>query len=95
MDLHYKTMKVKENLSLRKIADEYIMITDMGDHLDYTKAVSLNETAVYLIEASAGQDFDIETWVALLLERYEVEPEVARADVERLVESLLQNGIIE
>lgn len=88
-------MKIKENLSLRKIADEYIMITDIGDNLDYTKAVSLNETAVYLIEASMGKDFEIETWVNLLLERYEVTPDIARKDVANLVDSLKQNGIIE
>ena len=38
-------MRIKDQISLRKIADEYIMIVGSGDSLDYTQAVSLNDSA--------------------------------------------------
>ncbi|KGO01107.1 PqqD family protein [Porphyromonas sp. COT-290 OH3588] len=88
-------MRVKDNLSLRKIADEYIMIADVGDHLDYTKAIGLNETAVYLIESVQGKEFDAELWAKLLTERYEVSHEEALADVAKLIDKLREVGILE
>ena len=44
-------MRIKDHISLRKIADEYIMIAGSRDSLDYTQAVSLNDSAAYLIES--------------------------------------------
>lgn len=88
-------MRIKKNISIRKIADEYIMIADTADSLDYTKAISLNETAAYLIEASHDQDIEVSTWVELLLEHYEVSPERAQADAEALLDTLLRAGVVE
>lgn len=87
-------MKIKENLALRQIADEYIMIADDGDTLDYTKAISLNATAVFLIEATGKDEFTAESWTQLLVDNYEVEPKEARRDVDTLIEALYEIGII-
>ncbi len=87
-------MKIGGELRLRKIADEYIMIIDNGGHVDYTKAVALNETAVFLIEASRDIDIDARKWADLLLERYEVEEERALADATALIDKLCQLGVL-
>lgn len=88
------TMKIKDSLSLRKIADEYIMIADNGDALDYTTAIALNETAVFLIQESEGKEFTKESWAQLLVDNYEVEYNQALSDVESLIDSLYEIGII-
>lgn len=87
-------MRIKDQISLRKIADEYIMIVGSGDSLDYTQAVSLNGSAAYLIEQVQGRDFTAQDWVELLTERYEVDLEQAAADVEQLIQMLIQAEII-
>lgn len=87
-------MKIKDTLSLRKIADEYIMIADNGDALDYTTAIALNDTAVFLIQATEGQEFTAASWTQLLVDNYEVEYEQAHKDVESLIDSLYEIGII-
>ena len=87
-------MRIKDQISLRKIADEYIMIVGSGDSLDYTQAVSLNDSAAYLIEQVQGRDFTPQDWVELLTERYEVDLEQAAADVEQLIQMLIQAEII-
>ncbi len=87
-------MRIKDQISLRKIADEYIMIVGSGDSLDYTQAVSLNDSAAYLIEQVQGRDFTAQDWVELLTERYEVDLEQAAADVEQLIQMLIQAEII-
>ena len=88
-------MRIKDQISLRKIADEYIMIVGSGDSLDYTQAVSLNYSAAYLIESVRGKDFTLEDWVELLTDRYEVSGEQARADVELLIQMLKEAEIID
>jgi len=87
-------MRIKDQISLRKIADEYIMIVGSGDSLDYTQAVSLNDSAAYLIEQVQGRDFTAQDWVELLTERYEVDLEQAAADVEQLIQMLIQAEIV-
>ena len=87
-------MRIKDQISLRKSADEYIMIVGSGDSLDYTQAVSLNDSAAYLIEQVQGRDFTAQDWVELLTERYEVDLEQAAADVEQLIQMLIQAEII-
>lgn len=87
-------MKIKDSLSLRKIADEYIMIADNGDALDYTTAIALNETAVFLIQESEGKEFTKESWAQLLVDNYEVEYNQALSDVESLIDTLYEIGII-
>ena len=71
------------------------MITGSGDSLDYTQAVSLNDSAAYLIESVRGKDFTLEDWVELLTDRYEVSGEQARADVELLIQMLKEAEIID
>lgn len=71
------------------------MIVGSGDSLDYTQAVSLNDSAAYLIESVRGKDFTLEDWVELLTDRYEVSGEQARADVELLTQMLKEAEIID
>lgn len=87
-------MRIKDQISLRKIADEYIMIVGTEDSLDYTQAVSLNDSAAYLIESVRDEDFTSEDWVDLLMERYEVSREQATADVESLIRMLQEAKVI-
>lgn len=87
-------MRIKDQISLRKIADEYIMIVGSGDSLDYTQAVSLNDSAAYLIEQVQGRDFTARDWVELLTERYDVDQAQAAEDIEQLIQMLIQAGIV-
>ena len=75
-------MRIKDQISLRKIADEYIMIVGSEDSLDYTQAVSLNDSAAYLIEQVRDEDFTQEDWVDL-------------ADIELLVQMLKEANVID
>ena len=88
-------MRIKDQISLRKIADEYIMIVGSEDSLDYTQAVSLNDSAAYLIEQVRDEDFTQEDWVDLLTERYDVSREQATADIELLVQMLKEASVID
>lgn len=71
------------------------MIVGSEDSLDYTQAVSLNDSAAYLIEQVRDEDFTLEDWVDLLTERYDVSREQASADIELLVQMLKEANVID
>ena len=65
-------------------------------NVNFSKLISLNETAAYLFAKVNGQDeFTPETLRDLLLEEYEVEPETALADAETLCAQWEEAGILE
>ena len=71
------------------------MIVGSEDSLDYTQAVSLNDSAAYLIEQVRDEDVTQEDWVDLLTERYDVSREQASADIELLVQMLKEANVID
>ena len=71
------------------------MIVGSEDSLDYTQAVSLNDSAAYLIEQVRDEDFTQEDWVDLLTERYDVSREQASADIELRVQMLKEANVID
>lgn len=87
-------MRLKENLTLRKIADEYIAILTVDGVADYTQAVALNETATYLLQETLTNEFSAEDWVKLLTDRYEISEEQASLDIDKLLKDLREIGII-
>lgn len=87
-------MKLKENFTIRKVGDEYMMVSESGSSLDYTRVISLNSTAAYLIEETKQEDFTKERWVALLTEKYNVEQDRATNDVDTLIKKLIEEDLI-
>ena len=88
-------MKLKENLSVRKIGDDYMMVSDSSAGLDYTRVISLNESAAYLVEEVGKREFTKDEWIELLMNKYDVEREVAEADVQLLIDKFVKEGLFE
>lgn len=88
-------MQLKENLTIRKIGDEYMMVSGSDQGLDYTRVISLNSTAAFLIGEVQQKQFTSEDWIELLLEEYEIDRERAEADVQKLIEKLDKEGLID
>lgn len=80
---------------MRDICGEKVIIASGIENLDFSKMISLNETAAYLWEAVTGQDFDNNTLVQLLRKEYDVTEMQARNDVDGLVATWEKLGIIE
>ena len=88
-------MKIKEGFILRKICGEYVVVGEGLAQVNFNKMLSLNETAAYLWEAVSGKDFTREDLVQLLLDKYEVTPERAGEDVDKLTAVWLEQGVAE
>lgn len=88
-------MQLKENLTIRRIGDEYMMVSENGSSLDYTRVISLNSSAAYLIQKVEQNQFTKEDWVNMLTDRYPIDRETAEADVQALIDKLLKEGLID
>lgn len=88
-------MKIKEGFILRKICGEYVVVGEGLAQVNFNKMLSLNESAAYLWEAVSGKEFDKEDLVQLLLDKYDVTPERAAADVDKLTAIWLEQGVAE
>ena len=88
-------MKRKDGFVLRTVCGEKVIVGEGLGAIDFGKLVSLNDTAAWLWD-KAGElgEFDVETLSEALCEVYEVTPDVARADVAKLLDQWLELGIV-
>ncbi|WP_312352097.1 PqqD family protein [Sphingobacterium multivorum] len=84
-------MKLRNDITLRKVGKEYIIVDPSQDMVDMSKVFTLNETAAFLWNELQGIDFELEDMINLLLDNYETERKVAEKDSIKLIE-VLQNG---
>ncbi len=47
-------MKLREDLMLRHLGDEYVIIDPEQDMVDMSKVYTLNETAAFFVERTSG-----------------------------------------
>jgi hypothetical protein len=88
-------MKQKEGFRLRTICGENIIVAEGIQNVDFSRIISLNETAAYLWRQSEGKVFDAKSLTQLLLDEYEVDEATALSDVRQLLSSWMEAGIIE
>ena len=88
-------MIIKEGFVLRTICGQNVVSGEGTSQVNFSKLVSLNETAAYLFKAVQGREFTAETLANLLLDEYEVDRETALKDAESLCAQWMEIGIAE
>ena len=79
-------MKVIPGFALRPLGNEYLLIAESVDLVNFNAMITLNESAAYLWRNVAELEcFDEQTLVDLLLAEYEVSPEQAREDAGKTI----------
>ena len=87
-------MKINQGFELREMCGEHIVIGTGVENIDFSKVISLNESAAWLWKEVEGRDFTPETLAALLVEQYDVDAEVALADAKALAGQWISVGIV-
>ena len=87
-------MRIKENLVLRHIGSEYIIIVSDNNSVDLTEVYSLNETSAWIWNQLEGKNFTIEEVVELIQEHYDVDQVTATNDVLAIMEIFRTGGLI-
>ena len=88
-------MKVKEGFVLRTICGQSVVSGEGSANVNFSKLVSLNDSAAYLFKAVGNEEFTAERLADLLLEEYDVDRETALRDAETLCAQGKENGIVE
>ena len=92
-------MRTIPGFKLRKLGNEYILVGESMELINFNKMITLNETAAFLWEqaesASAQGGFTASDLCKALCREYEVSPEQAMTDVEATIPSWLDAGVIE
>ena len=88
-------MKQKKGFNLRTICGENIVVAEGIENIDFSRIISMNESAAYLWKKTQGTDFDAQTLRDLLLEEYEVDETTAENDARQLIAKWSEAGIIE
>ena len=88
-------MKINEGFELREMCGEHIIIATGVANIDFSKVISLNESAAFLWENIVDKDFDAETLTSLLQQEYEVDADTARRDATALLDEWTKVGLTE
>lgn len=88
-------MKTKIGFNLRQICGENVIIAEGEENIDFSNIISMNESSAYLWKNIQDKEFSEVELVKLLTEEYDVDEIIAKSDVDSLVKSWLNAGIIE
>ena len=88
-------MKIKNDLVLRHIGRDYIVINPRKDMVDMTDVYTLNETAAWLWQQLGHKEFTLSQVVHLILQHYKTEHEQAERDARSLIRLFRENGLLE
>lgn len=87
-------MKTIEGFKLRKLGNEYILVGESMELINFNKMITLNETAAFLWEKASEGEFDAPKLCKALCAEYEVSPDQALTDVTATINSWLEAGVI-
>ena len=88
-------MKIKDGFELREMCGEHIIIGTGMANIDFSKVISLNESAAYLWRAIEGKEFTVQLLAELLTEQYDIDDATATADASMLAKQWVTVGIVE
>jgi len=86
-------MRIKDGFELRVICGETIVMGYGKENIDFSKIISLNESAAYLWRSVAGKDFDAPMLAGLLMEEYEVDEATALRDATKIMDEWREAGL--
>lgn len=88
-------MKIKEGFELRSICGENIIIAHGKQNINFTKVISLNESATDVWNALVGKEFTLDDMVKVITDTYEIDEATAKADCEKLLSDWTEVGFVE
>ena len=91
-------MKTKKGFKLRPLGDEWILVGESVEQINFNKIITMNETAAFLwtkTQEHKGVELTPEVMADWLCEEYEVSREQALMDAKLTLENWAEIGIAE
>ena len=87
-------MKIREELIMRQLGREFIIIDSQVDMVNMTSVITLNQSAAMLFEALKGKDFFVEDVYFLLTSEYNIHCSQASSDAELFIKMLREANMV-
>ena len=88
-------MKIKQGCKVREIAGENVVVMQGQSGTDFTRIITLNDSALLLWQSLEKKDFTNEDVASVLTDNYEVDAATAARDAAAWVERMTECGLIE
>ena len=88
-------MKKKTGIEMREVCGDKFLIAMGVENIDMNSIINLNETAAFLWKAMGDGEFSVDYLVAKLTDEYEVSAEMAKANIESVLEEMRKAGVVE
>ena len=89
-------MKMKDQLILREVAGQYVIVPTGKRVREVTSIVYISSSAAYLWDYMKDHEFTREDLIQRILEHYTgVTEEQARADIDKFLQKLADNNILD
>lgn len=88
-------MRTRKGYTLRDLGSEFILVAEGREAVDFTRMISMNASAAFLWAQVENQEFDETTLARLLVEQYDITPDVAVHDVAALLQTWRAANLIE
>lgn len=89
-------MRIKKGFELQEVCGEFIIVPAGIENVDFSKIISLNESAADLWKAmSVVEEFTLDDMVETLLNEYEVDEVTAREDCAKIAECWREMELVE
>lgn len=88
-------MRIDENITVRKIAGEYLVLQPGLEMLDMAKVYTLSESAALILNNFKGIEFNKDDALQVLLQHYQVNTQQAKDDLDRIINQFIAEGMIQ
>ena len=88
-------MRINEGFELMDVCGEMVVVALGKKNINFSKIISLNESAAYLWKKVVGEDFDAQRLAQLLTEEYDVDMDTALTDAQRTMDDWKSAGLAE
>ena len=88
-------MHIIKGFKLRPLGDEFILVGESIELINFNKMITMNEPAAFLWrQVENGHVFDVDELTKALLDEYEVSEQEAHQDAEQTIQAWKNAGII-
>lgn len=87
-------MKIKEGFVIRKVMGNHVVIATGAQSKNFHGMVKLNDTAAE-IWGYIAENLDTDAIFDKMIEKYDVDASILRADIEKTLETLVAQGFVE
>ncbi len=87
-------MKIKENYMLRKVADTYVVVPIGAAVAEFNGMINLNSVGAFLWQ-QLEEETTFDKVLSAMLQEYDVEKDIAEADIKRFISELEANNLIQ